>query len=86
MEVIAAVSGAESIFESPLFSFLNPLTGFAYLFFVLYSAPCFGALGALKKELGGTKGMLKAAAIETGSAYVIATILGIIGGLVGLAG
>ena len=35
---------------------------------------------------GSTKGMLKAAAIETGSAYVIATILGIIGGLVGLAG
>ena len=30
--------------------------------------------------------MLKAAAIETGSAYVIATVLGIIGGLVGLAG
>lgn len=86
MEVIAAVSGAESIFESPLFSFLNPLTGFSYLFFVLYSAPCFGALGALKKELGGTKGMLKAAVIETGSAYIIATILGIIGGLVGLAG
>ena len=54
--------------------------------FNLFSAPCFGTIGAMKKELGSYKEMFKAIGIETGFAWVIASLIGIVGGILGLLG
>lgn len=86
MQIIAKVSKESDIFTSPLFSIWNPVTAFAYLSFNLFSAPCFGAIGAMKRELGSTKVMFKAIALETGFAWTLATIIGIIGGLLTIGG
>ena len=53
MTVIAGISkeGYE-IFESgSIFSFFTPASGYAFMVFNLFSAPCFGAIGAMKREL-----------------------------------
>ena len=43
--------------------------------FNLFSAPCFGAIGAMKRELGSTKKLLKALAFQTSLAWVLATFV-----------
>ena len=43
--------------------------------FNLFSAPCFGAIGAMKRELGGTKKMLKAVTFQVTFAWILATIV-----------
>ena len=43
--------------------------------FNLFSAPCFGAIGAMRRELGGTKKMLKAVAFQTICAWILASIV-----------
>lgn len=43
--------------------------------FNLFSAPCFGAIGAMKRELGSTKKLLKAIAFQTGLAWILATFV-----------
>ncbi len=55
---------------------------FAFMLFNLFSAPCFGAIGAMKRELGSKKRMFIAVLFQTGLAYVLASIIGIIGILV----
>ncbi|MDY5646019.1 MAG: ferrous iron transport protein B [Candidatus Onthovivens sp.] len=86
MQVIAKVADEGNIFTSSAFSYLNPVTAFAIMTFNLFSAPCFGAIGAMKKELGSYKEMFKAIGIETGFAWVIASLIGIVGGILGLLG
>ena len=86
MQVIAKVADEGNIFTSSAFSYLNPVTAFAIMTFNLFSAPCFGTIGAMKKELGSYKEMFKAIGIETGFAWVIASLIGIVGGILGLLG
>lgn len=43
--------------------------------FNLFSAPCFGAIGAMKRELGSNKKLLKALAFQTSLAWVLATFV-----------
>ena len=43
--------------------------------FNLFSAPCFGAIGAMKRELGSTKRMIKAILFQTICAWILATIV-----------
>ena len=43
--------------------------------FNLFSAPCFGAIGAMQRELGSAKRMLKAVLFQTGCAWGLATIV-----------
>lgn len=78
MAVIAGL--AEDVEEgSEIFAAGTPFAGitlasaYAFMVFNLFSAPCFGAIGAMKRELGSTKRMLKAVLFQTGSAWVLAT-------------
>ena len=57
------------------FGFFTSASAYAFMVFNLFSAPCFGALGAMRKELGGTKALLKAAAFQTTLAWLLATIV-----------
>ncbi len=86
MQVIAKVADEGDIFTSSVFSYLNPVTAFALMTFNLFSAPCFGAIGAMRRELGSAKEMFKAIGIETAFAWCIATLIGIVGGILTVAG
>ena len=83
LEVIAGLDGGgASVFESGIFSFFTGWSAYAYMIFNLFSAPCFAAIGAMRKELGSTKGMLKAVFFQTGIAWLLATFVGVIGWLI----
>lgn len=87
MEVIAAVEGTEQLFASgSVFNFFSqmPIVAVAFMIFNLFSAPCFGAIGAMRRELGSTKAMFKAIGFQTGFAWVLASLIGVIGGIVNL--
>ena len=79
MSVIAGlaedVEEGSQIFGSGIFSFFTASSAYAFMVFNLFSAPCFGAIGAMRRELGGTKKMLKAIAFQTIFAWILATIV-----------
>lgn len=82
MEVITAVGEGGDVFAgNGAFSFFNN-NGFCamgYMIFTLFSAPCFGAIGAMRRELGSSKEMWKAILFETGLAWCLASLVGIWG-------
>jgi len=59
--------------NNSIFSFFTASSAYAFMVFNLFSAPCFGAIGAMKRELGGNKKMLKAIAFQTVLAWILAT-------------
>ena len=70
------VEAGEEIFSSNgVFGFFTAASAYAFMVFNLFSAPCFGAIGAMKRELGGTKKMLKAVAFQTIFAWLLATVV-----------
>ena len=80
MSVIAGLaedveSGSEIFGTGSIFDFFTASSAYAFMVFNLFSAPCFGAIGAMKRELGGTKKMLKAVTFQTVFAWVLATIV-----------
>lgn len=87
MAVIAGLAGNASsgslIFaDSGIFSFFNGVNGYAFMVFCLFSAPCLGAISAMRKELNSRKAMFKAIAYQTLLAYVLASLINGIGTLV----
>ena len=80
MNIIAGLAesseASASLFSSSAFSFFTPLTSYAYCVFNLFSAPCFGAIAAMKRELGSKKQMFKAIFFQTAMAWLIATLIG----------
>ena len=83
MEVLAGLDeGAGSaVFASHLFSFFTPASAYAFMVFNLFSAPCFGAIGAMRREFGSAKKMWIAIGFQTGLAYVLAILVYVIGSL-----
>ena len=83
MMVISGVSGAESgVFSSAVFSGFNPASAYAFMVFNLFSAPCFGAIGAMRSELGSTKKTLFAVVFQIVIAWVMASAVFGIGSLI----
>ena len=82
MEVLAGLDeGAGSaVFTSHLF--FTPASAYAFMVFNLFSAPCFGAIGAMRREFGSAKKMWIAIAFQTGLAYVLAVLVFVIGSLI----
>lgn len=70
-----ASEGAEIFVKDGAFGFFTASSAYAFMVFNLFSAPCFGAIGAMKRELGSTKKLLKAIAFQTGLAWVLATFV-----------
>lgn len=56
-----------------IFGFFTASSAYAFMVFNLFSAPCIGAIGAMKRELGGTKKVLKAISFQTVLAWILAT-------------
>lgn len=55
------------------------VSAFAFMVFIIFSAPCFAAIGAMKSELGSTKKTLKALGYQMGFAYVLSFLVNFIG-------
>ena len=67
--------GAEIFAEGTPFAGITAASAYAFMVFNLFSAPCFGAIGAMKRELGSAKRMFKAVLFQTACAWVLATIV-----------
>lgn len=63
------------LFRSGAFSFFTKASAYAFMVFNLFSAPCFGAIGAMRRELGSTKKMFKAILFQTTLAWILASIV-----------
>lgn len=64
------------IFEKGgIFEFFTASSAYAFMVFNLFSAPCFGAIAAMRRELGSTKKMLKAITYQTVFAWYLATFI-----------
>ena len=57
------------------FEGLSPLAGYAFLAFNLLCAPCFAAIGAIRREMNSAKWTWFAIGYQCGFAYVIALII-----------
>jgi len=80
MSVIAGLAeeteeGSKIFANGGIFGFFTAASAYAFMVFNLFSAPCFGAIGAMKRELGGTKKMLKAVAFQTVFAWILAILV-----------
>lgn len=59
----------------------TPLMAYSFMAFNMLCAPCFAAIGAIRREMNNTKWFWAAIAYECGWAYVIALIIYQVGGL-----
>lgn len=80
MSVIAGLAeeteeGSKIFVENGIFGFFTASSAYAFMVFNLFSAPCFGAIGAMRRELGGNKKLLKAVGFQTIFAWILATIV-----------
>lgn len=67
--------GSQIFGEGTVFGGFTAAAAYAFMVFNLFSAPCFGAIGALRRELGSTKKMLKTVCFQTLCAWILATIV-----------
>lgn len=87
MSIIAGLAeevteGALIFSQTGIFGFFNPVSAYAFMVFNLFSAPCFGAIGAMHREFGSAKKTWLAIAFQTGMAWVFATLINGIGSLI----
>lgn len=88
LTVISSLQGASGIIASGSpFEFFKEgggLIGVAFILFNLFSAPCIGAISAMRKELGSTKKMFGAIGFQIITAWIISTLVGGIGWIIQL--
>ena len=80
---VASVTGlvAKENIVATMASQFTAVTGYAFLTFNLLCAPCFAAMGAIKREMNNTKWFFTAIGYQCGFAYIIALIVNGIGGM-----
>lgn len=66
--------------HSPIY--FSHVTAFAFIIFTMFAAPCFAAIGAMRREFGNRKDTWFAILFQTGTAYVLATIVNIFGNII----
>ena len=74
--------GGEASAWATLASVFTGVTGFSFLVFNLLCAPCFAAIGAIRREMNSAKWTWFAIAYQCGFAYAIALCINQIGGAV----
>jgi ferrous iron transport protein B len=60
----------------------TPLVGYSFLAFNLLCAPCFAAMGAIKREMASPAWFWRAVGYECGFAYCVALVIYQVGGLI----
>ena len=84
MVIISGLSdGSTNLLFNPngIFDFFTPASAYAFMVFNLFSAPCLGTIGAMKKEYGSGKLALKAILFQTGLAWLLGVIVYWVGNL-----
>ncbi len=83
MSVIAGfsqnVESGNQFLESQIFNFFTPSSAYAFMVFNLFSAPCFGAIGAMRKELGSACKTGRVVAFQITLAWCLATLINQLG-------
>ena len=87
MAVIAGLAeevteGALIFSQTGIFGFFNPVSAYAFMVFNLFSAPCFGAIGAMHREFGSAKKTWFAVLFQTGIAWALACLINGVGSLI----
>ena len=72
--------GGDGVYSNLAAAFTG-VAGMSFLIFNLLCAPCFAAMGAIKREMNNTKWFWFAIGYECGFAYVIALIVNQLGNL-----
>ena len=72
--------GAGTVYDAIAAAFTG-ITGYSFLVFNLLCAPCFAAIGAIKREMNSPKWTWFAIAYQCGFAYVVALMINQFGGL-----
>jgi ferrous iron transport protein B len=70
------ITANDSVFH---FFATNSWAAYSFIAFNLFSAPCFGALAAMRKELGSARKMFAAIGFELLWAYALSTLIGLVG-------
>lgn len=73
-------SGGESVYAN-MAAMFTPVTGYAFLVFNLLCAPCFAAMGAIRREMNSAKWTVFAIGYECVFAYAIALMVNQFGSL-----
>ena len=73
--------GGDSTVWETLADKFTSITGFSFLVFNLLCAPCFAAIGAIKREMNNAKWTVFAIAYQCGFAYAVALMITQFGGL-----
>ena len=73
--------GGSGTVYSNLAQAFTPVTGYSFLVFNLLCAPCFAAIGAIKREMNNAKWTWFAIGYQCGFAYVIALIVNQLGAI-----
>lgn len=60
----------------------SQVSAFSFMVFTLFAAPCFAAIGAMKREFGSWKWTFIAIGYQTGIAYVVALLVNQVGSLI----
>lgn len=62
--------------------YFSYVTATSFIVFTMFAAPCFAAIGAMKRELGNVKDTLFTVGFQTALAYVLAFLVNQIGSLI----
>ena len=72
---MAVIAGFDIFAEGTAFASFTKASAYAFMVFNLFSAPCFGAIGAMQRELGSTKKLLQTIGFQTILAWILASIV-----------
>lgn len=79
---IAEATEADPGLLSSIAQMFTPVSAYAFMAFTLLAAPCFAAIGAIKREMGSWKWTWIAIGYQTGLAYIVAFIIYQVGSLI----
>ncbi|MEF9951444.1 MAG: ferrous iron transport protein B [Clostridium sp.] len=72
---VGEVAESNSSLVGYIGTIFTPASAYAYMVFTLLAAPCFAAIGAMRKEFGGFKWTFIAVGYQTGLAWVVAFVI-----------
>ena len=82
VSTMAILYGGEDVLEGTLASVFTPQAAYAFLAFNLLCAPCFAAIGAMRREMGNARWTLFAVAYQCCFAWVVGMLINQIGNIV----
>lgn len=78
---IGEVAETDPTLVTSIGQFFTPVSAYAFMAFTLLAAPCFAAIGAMKREFGNWKWTFIAIGYQTGLAWIVAFLIYQIGSL-----